>query len=64
MCNPTAPGLRFREGNPKTVEIINRRPFMDGDEMTMPLVAALAMFGATVGIIVAFSMLAWVLSLC
>jgi|GEM_PF-6234364 hypothetical protein len=36
---------------------------MDGDEMTMPLVAALAMFGATIGIIVAFSMLVWVLSL-
>lgn len=53
----------MREGNPETVEIINRRPFMDGDEMTMPLVAALAMFGATIGIIVAFSMLVWVLSL-
>ena len=36
---------------------------MDSDEMTMPLVVSLAMFGATVGIIVAFSMLAWVLSL-
>jgi hypothetical protein len=37
---------------------------MEGDEMTMPLVAALAMFGVTVGLIVAFSMLSWVLSLC
>lgn len=36
---------------------------MDSDEMTMPLVVSLAMFGATVALIVAFSMLAWVLSL-
>lgn len=55
--------MHLGESNPGTVEIISRRPFMDGDEMVMPLVASLAMFGATVGIIVAFSMLVWVLSL-
>jgi len=62
--DPTVPGVHFGEGNPGTAEIINRRSFMDGEEMTMPLVAALMMFGVCVGLIVGFSMLVWVLSLC
>lgn len=53
--------MRFRASSPVTAEIIKRRYFMDSDGWTIGLVSTFIAVGILTAVIVAFSMLTWVL---
>lgn len=53
--------MQFRASKPGTAEIIKRRDFMDSDGWTVGLVSTFIAVGILTAIIVAFSMLTWVL---